>query len=915
MNNTITPTRTSDRLRNQSTPAENSTQKVQTLDQNSNQSGRRVKDPLKSIIASLPGHRFTDRQMDVHRKNLLRFIGDRPEIIYHIGRCGSDSSYWEQCWSTLILSDHLVRTMNGLSEQTLVHLNTVCSPLSDFLDCNLKTLNHGRDIFRKRKTQYNNKFLAWVQATGGNTAAPDTYFIFLRKMRAAKHVTEKVISSLARLRRGIQTTPAEALKVMEYLSPYFGKFPPQIFGRGGKQTTIPILITDEELEQLLRRKLSLEAFGKLKAGGWDLGKQGANAEKSNANKRKRANADGSNKQKRPIPGSTGSRPPDWNPRQNTPRKAAPLCMDQHKAYDELPSDMESESASASASASSESNLPNSDSNSDSGSDSGLESKSDLPNSDSGSDSGLESESNLPNSDSGSDSELETSSKACDELPSDMESASSESYSEADSEAEEPSNSDSGSDSELDSESSSDCEDSDKVDSDKAAFYCLDSNTPVIIVETYRSDEDGSVVRGVASKSAGLAYLKDNTAKRRLSDVLVCPSSSTYIYCFSDANLRPHFVTSEKKASKYIDEVRKLYGFDVHLDILSRISCRSKGVNIIDKDGSTNFAFFSSDTQEFQDTFHGYRPNAVFWMNMFDEKKYKRAETEETADEQRGFTDVLDIGFGRNGVNYDHRVSQDTGPTVICGKPHLINKEFKEEYAQLGELMDCMQLFANKNFRDNQKKLFDDSKRNEIFAEVLKEMTGSKHCNGEAVTIVRQRLGSLADVMAGLIQFSDTLRHLDGPNCNKKGYRHTIIYSTLVVWNGFVYRLTFIVYSRESCSTWMSKNKRALAFRTKMKDYQIGRNGSLSYADFTLCNRMPYSVHVQENLPGGMNGYEIAPPKALLTKNYLKRNPMCSWRLVDYNKLGSMKWEDIESYPGIKVRSRSNTMQREYHAEV
>ena len=145
------------------------------------------------------------------------------------------------------------------------------------------------------------------------------------------------------------------------------------------------------------------------------------------------------------------------------------------------------------------------------------------------------------------------------------------------------------------------------------------------------------------------------------------------------------------------------------------------------------------------------------MEQFDKKVYNKADND-----NRGFKDVLDIGFGHNGAMRDCINDQALSSKYICAKPTLINlKGNEKEYMHMGKMLDCIQLFMDAeetHLRDGGRKLFSSEKRRMEFVMKLRKATGAKIFRGEAVTILRQLVGRMNDLSMGKINFNQTMRH-------------------------------------------------------------------------------------------------------------------------------------------------------------
>lgn len=154
-------------------------------------------------------------------------------------------------------------------------------------------------------------------------------------------------------------------------------------------------------------------------------------------------------------------------------------------------------------------------------------------------------------------------------------------------------------------------------------------------------------------------------------------------------------------------------------------------------------------------------------------------------------------------------------------------------------------------------------------------------------------------------FHDT-HFRDGPNCSKPTYRHTIVYSKVVVWKDMVYRFTVILYSRQSCSDYLKKNQKCVKFRQYFLDYRIKKNGRIKYDNLCLNEKLKYKGIIKnvnaarKTTKDADTHFEIAPNKQYLTPRYVKRNPDCTWIDCNYESLSELKWTKDPNYAGIDV---------------
>ena len=443
------------------------------------------------------------------------------------------------------------------------------------------------------------------------------------------------------------------------------------------------------------------------------------------------------------------------------------------------------------------------------------------------------------------------------------------------------------------------------DDSATAFSPPPKALPTICIESFRGS-DGSLVAGPYKYKDGDStkaydigsdkYLYQG-GEKKLTEVLCCKTTSAYVYFFKHANLRPHFVIGNEKASMYR---KKLVGLDI--DIRDVPSWKLKDPVKIVSDLSlvhglregrkeeSDFMFVSSQTKLFQRYFGDDLAKLQFptsrWMEFFDRQ------TTKSDNHGRNFQfGHHDCGYGREGVCASAHNSQDSGIAFVLGKPHTIGD--REMMATLGPVLDRTTLMMDEICSENEDRLMNDPERDSVFGADMRAKTNSVHSRFEAYTIVRQPLGRATDVIHGNADFPSTSRHLDGPNCNRPGYTTTAVFSYLCVWKGTAYRTSIIMYTRQSCGNYCWRNFFARKLREKLRDYIVERNGGVHYGDFSLTESMARFRGEYDRRPNANKKFFLRPEDNDLSPTFFDRNPTSRWRHVQDREMTSPKWQAFD----------------------
>ena len=196
-------------------------------------------------------------------------------------------------------------------------------------------------------------------------------------------------------------------------------------------------------------------------------------------------------------------------------------------------------------------------------------------------------------------------------------------------------------------------------------------------------------------------------------------------------------------------------------------------------------------------------------------------------------------IGLTGVNVEK--TSNPHPDVTVDQPSMVYSNEKDKirlmqeyvHLQVGRVQDATETFADQHVRDKGEKLHDNSMRTKLCADYLRKFTRARHAKTEAFSIMLQKVATIEDFISAfktesIIKFSGTKKHLDGPNDFRHKYRHTFVLSTLILKDGIVYRLTIILYSRQSVGRFLSQFGPVSTFVNFMKSYKMEYNGDIHY---------------------------------------------------------------------------------------
>ena len=184
------------------------------------------------------------------------------------------------------------------------------------------------------------------------------------------------------------------------------------------------------------------------------------------------------------------------------------------------------------------------------------------------------------------------------------------------------------------------------------FEIKDSHAlPIIVVETYRDKKSKQLVKGPDGRQGDESCFSANR-RDELSMILSSPTTNAYIYCFSMAHKRPHFVWSEQQMSSYVSRAALVASGLPKIMVHDRDDLKSP-ITVNNADGSLNFHMYSDATKEFRNHFDSIKTDFHWWMQTFDKLKEKKRKVD-----HRVFSEKIDIGYGRHGCSESASKSQN-----------------------------------------------------------------------------------------------------------------------------------------------------------------------------------------------------------------------------------------------------------------
>jgi len=134
-------------------------------------------------------------------------------------------------------------------------------------------------------------------------------------------------------------------------------------------------------------------------------------------------------------------------------------------------------------------------------------------------------------------------------------------------------------------------------------------------------------------------------------------------------------------------------------------------------------------------------------------------------------------------------------------------------------------------------------RFEMFAEIINNLTKAYRSRYEAFSVCASCIGKVEDLenLEEGKYYEDgqrNKRHIDGKNSTEEGYNMTATWSSLVVVDGFVHRVSIISYTRQACSAAFTKDAVILSSQLDLTQRCCEQwNGDYSYETFWLDHDM------------------------------------------------------------------------------
>lgn len=401
------------------------------------------------------------------------------------------------------------------------------------------------------------------------------------------------------------------------------------------------------------------------------------------------------------------------------------------------------------------------------------------------------------------------------------------------------------------------EDLDRLLLPKGVFESNQNDVPFIVNEHWRADNGkGRLVEGPICPEFRVRYHVDEgnvtippgseTARRTKMQFARCARYGSYAFC--DAGRKPHgtLLFSLLKVI-WAALIASAFGDD---NCIIESYAGGETSHLPEYKTHSDFFFLNEGDEKYDDIFGDLHLDLDFWIKFMMGKKDSKGKQQDGYNTDRGCIN-WSWGYGHYNCSMPTGLSQMFDKGSVAARPNIINydtDENKEAYRHLGSMKDCLQLLADTfGFMENGLPLMMNDYHWEHFALPLNCCSGALRSKWDAGTVALQMIGTLQQLGLELDPaettqrngykicyegVEDVLRHCDGPNSPLPGWNFTAIKYYFLVIDGVVYRLTFIMYTRDSVQQYISKE---LGYFQEMlaiyNQYKVDYNGGIDWDDF------------------------------------------------------------------------------------
>jgi hypothetical protein len=398
---------------------------------------------------------------------------------------------------------------------------------------------------------------------------------------------------------------------------------------------------------------------------------------------------------------------------------------------------------------------------------------------------------------------------------------------------------------------------------------VSNDFPMMIIECFK-DQSGKELTGPKCPSFKGMY-NGETADCQLTDMYISYVHPEYAYIFEDKD-KPHGNTMESTVDEVINHPNRKRMTNVKKYAMNCTNNIPSG-----KNDHTPFVFMSGEDPAFKETFPSIRLDIPRFANYFlgqtqtTATAYQENQQPESQEINKGSRSHLrganqyDIGLGPSHCAMSTQQSQQIHPNTTTPRSAFVNENMDELYEMIGPIADMLDDFVSKYCRTrNNTPAMQDPIVNQVAQDFTKKMKAKKS-RWHASTVSWQQIAKIEKNSSGhkyldygiitddegnilrdkegniMYKYYQCLkRHIDGPNSRKEGFTFTAVYSILIVINGMVYRLSFIMYTRRSITTWVdTEHGYAIKMTNLLLQYKKESNGNISYHDWWLQDDMTH----------------------------------------------------------------------------